>query len=237
MSNIGSNKNDSKKALQKSSSVQKLSSATDKLYEQAEIQKKRKEVLVKKLKAEEEKECKFKFHAKPVPKFVKTAPSLQTIITKQQILKQNSQEEQKKKLTKQKSLPNIAPQKKCANCLLVPNCGNPERIRALQENKRQLIEKYKPENFQFKAKPAVVLQKPVFQPQHNFKPVDAKPFKLQLTTRMIQRQTFDRQLQETQAIKEKQKEIIQRQHDLEERKMIRQKTEFRARPNPFGRFD
>ncbi|KAL7030622.1 hypothetical protein ACKWTF_006731 [Chironomus riparius] len=232
-------KEETKKVLTKSVSHQKLNTKIDKLYEQAEIQKKRKEVLTKKIKAEEEKELKFKFQAKPVPKFVKTAPSLQAIITKQQIAKQNSHEE-KKKLVKQQSMPNISTihKKSCpqAGNRIVPSCGNPERIKAMQEHKKQLIEKYKPENVNFKAKPAAVLQKPIFQPKHNFKALDAKPFKLVLTQRMMQRSTFDRQLQEALVIKEKQQEILQRQHDLEERKIIRQKTEFRARPNPFGRY-
>ena len=226
--------------MTKSVSHQKLNTKIDKLYEQAEIQKKRKEVLAKKIKAEEEKELKFKFQAKPVPKFVKTAPSLQAIMTKQQIAKQNSQDE-KKKLVKQQSMPNISTihhKKSCpqAGNNIVPSCGNPERIKAMQEHKKQLIEKYKPENVHFKAKPAVVLQKPIFQPKHNFKALDAKPFKLILTQRMMQRSTFDRQLQEAMAIKEKQQEILKRQNDLEERKIMRQKTEFRARPNPFGRY-
>lgn len=232
---IAKNINDKPKVLTKSVSTHKLLTTTDKLYEQAEIQKKRKEVLAKKLKAEEEKECKFKFTAKPVPKFVKVAPSLQAIISKQQITKQNTHEE-KKKLVKQQSMPNISTVACKKSAPLVPSCGNPERIKAIMEHKKQLMDKYKPENIQFKAKPADVLQKTVFQPKHNFKAVDAKPFKLILTQRMMQRSTFDRQLQEALAIKEKQKEILQRQHDLEERKIMRQKTEFRARPNPFGRY-
>lgn len=206
-----------------------------KLYEVAAIQKKKKEELAQKLQAEAEKEMKFKFHAKPAPKFLKAPPAIQPVLIKQQSLKEKEvkNEQEKKKLLKQQSMPNLQIIKRPIP--VVPTCGNPERIRAMEDHKKRILEKYKPENIQFKAKPATVLQKPVFQPKHNFKAIDSKPFKLVLTQRLIQRSTFDKQLQETQAIKRKQEEIIQRQHDLEERRQMRQAREFRANPNPFGR--
>lgn len=217
--------NNGKPGMIKSISHQKLSTGS-KLYEYAEVQKKKKEELVKKLKAEEERELKFQFHAKPVPKFVKVAPSLETIALKHQIQK----EVEKKKLVKQQSMPNLQTKKETGP--LIPSCADPERLKARAEMKKKLIEKYKPENIQFKARDASVLQRPVFQPKHNFRAVDAKPFKLTLTTRMIQRSTFDKQFQENQAMRERQKEIMQRQKDLEERKVLRKDREFKARPYP-----
>ncbi|KAG5683466.1 hypothetical protein PVAND_012744 [Polypedilum vanderplanki] len=217
-----------KPPLTKSISQQKLVT-NSKLFEYAEIQKKKKEELIKKLKAEEERELKFKFHAKPVPKFVKVAPSLETIALKQQYHKEM---EKKKQLIKQKSLPNLPIVGKKEHAPFIPSCADPERLKHRAELKKKLIEKYKPENVQFKARNASVLQKPVFQPKHNFRALDAKPFKLTLTTRMIQRSTFDKQFQENQAIRERQKEIMQRQKDLEERKILRQNREFRATPYP-----
>lgn len=227
-----SNSNNNKVIMVKSVSHQKLNVAS-KLYDYHEIQKSKREELVRKLKAEEEKEMKFKFHAKPVPKFVKTAPTLQALTLKQQAIKE-MQNEIKKRLTKQQSMPNLLAHGD-RKIPLVPSCADPERMKAKDDTKKRLIEKYKPENFQFKAKPAFILQQPVFQPKHNFKAVDAKPFKLTLTNRLIQRQTFDKQLQQNQAIKERQKEILQRQKDMEERKVLRKDREFRANPNPFGR--
>jgi hypothetical protein len=221
--------NNNKPPLIKTISNQKIT-ASSKLYEYADLQKKKKEELVKKLKAEEEREMRFKFHAKPVPKFVKVAPNLETIALKQQYQKEI---EKKKQLVKQQSMPNLQTVgKKDYSAPLVPSCADPERLKYRAEMKKKLIEKYKPENVQFKARDAVVLQKPVFQPKHNFRAVDAKPFKLTLTTRMIQRSTFDKQFLENQAIRERQKEIMQRQKDFEERKVLRQNREFKARPYP-----
>lgn len=213
------------KVLTKSISQQKLTST--KLYEYADIQKRNKEMLAKKIKAEEERELKFKFQAKPVPKFIKTVSIQGT--SKPQPPKVD---ETKKNLIKQNSLPVLPNSKKPVS--LVPSCGDPERIKAMEEHRKQVVEKYKQENIKFQAKPASVLQKAVFQPKHNYKAVDAKPFKLILTQRMIQRSTFDKHLQESYAIRERQREIINRQKDLEDRKLIRQKTLFKARPNPFG---
>lgn len=203
-----------------------------KLYEYAEIQQKRKEALAKKLKEEAEKEMKFKFHANPVPKF--KAPTIQPI-PKKPIVKQQSVNEdtKKKKLFKQQSMPNLQVVKRPVPA--VPSCGDPERIKMIEEHKKQLMEKYKHDNVQFKAKPAYVLQKPVFQPKHNFKPAEAKPFKLVLTQRLIQRTAYDKNLQQTQDIKKQQEDIMKRHQELQERKQMRQAREFKANPNPFGR--
>lgn len=221
-----SNLNNVKPKLTKQNTVTGIS----KLYDYAEIQKKKKDELVQKLKAEEEKEMKFKFHAKPAPKV--KAPTIQV---QQQVVKQHSLKEKDAKapLTKQKSMPNLQVVKRPAP--VVPMCGDPERIRMMDEHKKRLIEKYKQESVNFKAKPASVLQKPFFQPKHNFKAIDSKPFKLLLTQRLIERSTFDKQLQQAQAMKKKQDEIYQRAKDLNERRQMRQAREFRANPNPFGR--
>lgn len=216
----------------------KQNTVVPKAYEYAEIQKKKREELAQKLKEEAEKELKFKFHAKPVPKSVK-APTIQPKqvakppLIKQKSLKDNKIEEDKKKLLKQLSMPILPVVKRPAPT--VPSCGDPERIKAIEENKQRLKEKYKMENVQFKAKPASVLRKPVFQPKHNFKPAEAKPFKLVLSQRLVQRTEYDKKLQEAMNIKQQQEEIIKRHQELQERKQMRQAREFKANPNPFGR--
>lgn len=214
--------------------VKQNTAAAMKLYEYAEIQKKKKEALAQKLKEQAEKELNFKFHAKPVPKSIKVPtiqPKIKPQIVKQQSLKEN--EEIKKKLLKQLSMPILPVVKRPAP--IVPSCGDPERIKAIEEHRQQLKDKYKHESVLFKAKPATVLHKPVFQPKHNFKAAEAKPFKLVLSQRLIQRTAYDKQLQETQGIKKKQEEIIKRHQDLQDRKQMRQAREFKANPNPFGR--
>lgn len=211
---------------------QNTAAPIQKLYEYAEIQKKKKEALAQKLKEEAEKEMKYKFHANPIPKSIR-APTIQPKpLVKQQSLKEAA-EEKKKKLMKQTSMPILPIVKRPAP--VVPSCGDPERIKAMSEHKKQLIEKYKHENVQFKAKPASVLLKPVFQPKHNFKQAEAKPFKLVLTQRLIQRTAFDKQLHETQLIKQRQEEILKKHQEFQERKQMRQDREFKANPNPFGR--
>lgn len=214
----------------------KQNTVVPKAYEYAEIQKKKREELAQKLKQEQEKELKFKFHAKPVPKSIK-APTIQPKpIAKPPLVKQKSlkENEDQKKLLKQLSMP-ILPVVKRPAVTAVPSCGDPDRIKAIEEHKQRLKDKYKLENVQFKAKPATVLKKPVFQPKHNFKPAEAKPFKLVLTQRLVQRTAYDKQLQETQCIKKQQDEIIKRHQELQERKQMRQAREFKANPNPFGR--
>lgn len=213
----------------------KQNTVVPKAYEYAEIQKKKREELAQKLKEEQERELKFKFHAKPVPKSIK-APTIQPKpIVKPPLVKQKSlkENEEKKKLLKQLSMPILPVVKRPAPP--VPSCGDPERLKASEEHKQRLKEKYKLENVAFKAKPASVLKKPVFQPKHNFKPAEAKPFKLVLSQRLVQRTAYDKQLQETQCIKKQQEEVIKRHQELQERKQMRQAREFKANPNPFGR--
>lgn len=213
----------------------KQNTVVPKAYEYAEIQKKKREELAQKLKEEAEKELKFKFHAKPVPKSVK-APTIQPkVIAKPPLIKQKSlkENEDKKRLLKQLSMPILPVVKRPAPA--VPSCGDPDRIKAIEEHRQRLREKYKLENVQFKAKPASVLRKPVFQPKHNFKPAEAKPFKLVLSQRLVQRTAYDKQLQETQTIKKQQEDIVKRHQELQERKQMRQAREFKANPNPFGR--
>ncbi|CRK89617.1 CLUMA_CG003243, isoform B [Clunio marinus] len=199
-------------------------------FEYAEVQKKRKELLVQKIKEQEAKELKFQFHANPAPNLKKKVPNLVSIKQKSVEEKPNKQ----KTLVKQKSLPCEEVSKKISKENNVPSCGDPERLKLLNEKKKMLVAKYQEKPIQFKAKPALVLKKQPFQPIHNNnKIVDPKPFNLHLTDRLIMRSEFDRKLHETIAIRKKQEEIRVRQQTLEERKLIRQKTEFKARINPF----
>lgn len=115
-----------------------------------------------------------------------------------------------------------------------PSCGDPEKLK-LVKAKRDAMSNFKETSAPFKAKPAAVLTKRPFQPIHHAKVVvDQKPFKLQLTERLLQRSEFDKQLHEKIAKRKQHEEILSRQQDQENRKLIRQKTEFKARPNPFG---
>lgn len=225
-------KKEVKSALVKSDTIVKkptlaLANIGKRQFDYAEAQKKRKEQLIQKLKEQEEKQLKFTFHANPAPKFKKVSVAQ----------KQSSVDLSKKRtLTKQSSLPFIhLPKTTKEN--IVPSCGDPERLKFLDEKKKMLVAKYQEAQFQFKAKPAVVLKKQPFQPVHNnVKVVDPKPFKLQLTERLLQRSEFDKKLHETIAIRKKQEEVRKRHEEFESRKMIRQKTEFRARANPFRNY-
>lgn len=190
-------------------------------HEWAEIAKKRKEQLAQKINAEKEKELNVKFTANPAPKF-KKVPVL---------VKHPSVD---RKLVKHNSLPQFPLLKKCVSKEnVVPSCGDPERIKLMEERKKRALEKYQEPVVQFKAKPAVVLKKQPFQPVHNVpKTIEAKPFKLQLADRVMMRSEFDKKLQETIAIRRKQEEIRKRMAEFEERRIIRQKTEFKANPMP-----
>lgn len=191
--------------------------------EYAELAKKRKEQLVQKINAEKEKELHVKFTANPAPKFKKVS-----VIAKQPPVEH-------KKLLKQNSLPQfqMISKKYTSKENIVPSCGDPGRLKFLEEKKKMNLAKYHEPIIQFKAKPAAVLKKQPFQPVHNvLKPIDPKPFKLQLSDRLQMRSEFDKKLCETIAIRKKQEEIRKRIADFEERKILRQKTEFRANPLP-----
>lgn len=192
-------------------------------FEYAEAQKKRKELLVQKMKEQEDLQLKFHFHANPVPKFKKVP------------MKSKQPSVDEKKLVKENSLPQIQMSRKASkDSVMVPSCGDPDRLKYFIEKKKMLVAKYQEPQKQFKAKPAAVLKKQPFQPVHNtVKVADPKPFKLQLTERLLQRSEFDKKLHETIAIRKKQEDVRNRQQALEDRKLIRQKTEFRANPNPF----
>lgn len=224
-------KENKKKPLPGSSSVESTADTAlkriqfgQRQFEVAEVQKQRKEQLVKKLKEQEDKQMKFNFHANPAPKYKKVVLAH----------KQNS-EVGRKMLVKQSSLPQICISKKVSKeNVVVPSCGDPERLKYLNEKKKMLLAKYQETHVQFKAKPAAVLKKQPFQPVHNnVKVVDHKPFKLQLTERLLMRSEFDKKLLETISIRKKQEEVRKRQQDSDDRKLLRQKTEFRARANPF----
>lgn len=195
-------------------------------FEYAEVQKKRKDLLIQKHKEQEERAMNFQFSAKPAPKF------------KSVVLKQSQLSREDRKVVKYSSLPQIPTSsknfKENAGALVVPSCYvDPERLKFLNEKRKMLAIKYQDTFVQFKAKPAAVLKKQPFQPVHNTKSIDLKPFKLQLTERLLLRGEFDKKLHETITIRKHQEEIRQRQQALEERKLIRQKTEFRAQINPF----
>ena len=194
-------------------------------FEYAQAMQKRKDETARKMKEEEEKKMKFKFQANPAPKFKKSL-----IVYKQPSV------EVKRTLKKQISMPNVSMKHKVQreNMPLVPSCGDPEYLKFMQTKREQLATKYQENCIQFKAKTALVLKKAPFQPKHNLKSTsDSKPFKLQLTDRLLQRSEYDRKLHETIEIRKKQEEVRQRQQDMEFRKLLRQKTEFRARGNPF----
>lgn len=225
-------KSEVKSALVKSDTIVKksapLANIGKRQFDYAEAQKKRKEQLIQKLKEQEEKQMKFTFHANPAPKFKKVAVAQKQISVDQTM---------KRQLVKQNSLPYIHLAKTTTKENVVPSCGDPERLKFLDEKKKMLVAKYQEVQFQFKAKPAAVLKKQPFQPVHNnVKVVDPKPFKLQLTERLLQRSEFDKKLHETIAIRKKQEEVRKRHEEFENRKMIRQKTEFKARANPFRNY-
>lgn len=208
----------------------KRANAGQRQFEYAEIQKKRKEELVKKLKEEEEKELKNKFHANPAPKFKKV-----TIAQKQFSVDDKKVAVRPPQMIKQHSLPQIQLSRKFSKENIVPSCGDPERLKLMKERKQRSLQKYKETQIQFKAKPADVLKKQPFQPVHNIaKPVSTKPFKLHLSQRLLMRSDFDKKLEENNIFRKKQEEVRQRIQDLEYRKITRQKTEFKARANPFG---
>jgi hypothetical protein len=196
-------------------------------FEYAESIKKRKEELARKAKEEEDKALRYNFHANPAPKFGKSVF----------VSRQASVETRDKKITKQASLPLIPLSKRASKENLVPNCGDPERIKYRDEKKKMLIAKYQEPKVQFRAKPAAVLKKQPFQPVHNiFKTAEPKPFRLHITDRMLMRSEFDKKLHETIAIRKLHEDIRKQAQDQQERKFMRQKTEFRARANPFRNY-
>jgi hypothetical protein len=117
---------------------------------------------------------------------------------------------------------------------LVPDCGNPERIKFMAQRKKSLVEKYEVSQTSFRAKPAAVLKKQPFQPTYNpIKKAETKPFKLNLLERLSQRQEFNKRNMEAVNKRKNEEEMKKRQQDSHTLKLIRQKTEFKARPNPF----
>lgn len=193
------------------------------LYEYAEISRKKKEELAKKFQHEQEEKLKFSsFHAQPVPKFIKS-----TSLAKLPEMKKAPE----KKLIKQLSLPQV---NTTYTYPKVPSCGDPERIKRLAMNKKSLVEKYDVVQSSFRAKPAAVLKKQPFQPIYNVvKKPETKPFNLTLTDRLTQRQEFNRKNLEIVYRKKSEEQLKKRQMDTQQLKLIRQKTEFKARPNPF----
>lgn len=116
-------------------------------FDYAEIHKKNKEALIKKLKEQEDKELKFNFHANPVPKFKKQTltamTSKQTSVDEKKLAKRSH-------LIKQNSLPAIQIPRKFSKENIVPSCGDPERLKFMVEKKKRLLQKYQEVSVQFK---------------------------------------------------------------------------------------
>ncbi|CAO1409996.1 unnamed protein product [Diamesa hyperborea] len=204
------------------------SSSSCKQYDNAMLQKKKKEMTMKRLKDEEDKQVKYEFRAKPPPKFKK--PPM-PVTVKQAPVNAMS----KSVLVKQNSMSHIQLTKKFSKECIIPSCADPERLKRNAEHLRKLVEKYEPANVPFRAQPCKILYKNPFMPKYNQARtvIDSKPFQLKLTERLIQRSEFDRNLHVTIEKRKVQEEVRRQQQDLADRKVIRQKTEFRAKPNPF----
>lgn len=187
---------------------------------------KKKEMIMKRLKDEEEKQVKYEFHAKPPPKFKK--PPMPLPVKQVPVNALNM-------VVKQKSMTNIQLTKKFSKECTIPSCADPERLKRNAENLRKLMEKYEPANNPFRAQPCKIIYKDPFLPKLNQarNVIDSKPFQLKLTDRLIQRSEFDRNLHVTIEKRKAQEDVRRKQQDLADRKIIRQKTEFRAKPNPF----
>lgn len=137
-----------------------------------------------------------------------------------------------KKIAKEKPLLQLTLSKRS----LVPSCGDPDRLKFAMEKKKMFLATFEGPRIQFKAKPASVLKKQPFQPlRSNTKLMDQKPFNLHLTSRLVQRQEFDKRLNATMAEKKKQEDVRKQRQDLEDRKFIRQKTAFHANPIRYNR--
>lgn len=193
----------------------KVIPASVRQFDYAKQQAKRKEERIKKLDEQAKKDLlKFKFHAKAAPKMKK-------VVTKQKeitdgLISKESSNKLALKSPKEKMTLNYRPSKKSQSGI----------VKAVDLKKSDEIKK--PE---FRAKPATVLKKQPFKPSlNNMKVTDSKPFNLHLTTRLIQRSEFNKKQQEKIAILKKQQEIFKRQQENEDRKQMRQKTEFRANP-------
>lgn len=199
-------------------------------YDYAKTQKKRMDERVRVANEQKEKELKIRFHAKPAPKFKKS----NNVVQKQQSVVHKQQSVEARKLTKQNSLPTIHLHKKMSRDGNVPSCGDPEVLKYIAEKRRLLLEKYQEPHKQFKAKPAAVLKKQPFQPVSNVKPIEHKLFKLHLTDRLGKRSEWEKKRKDATDIRKQQEENRLRQKELEIRKILRQKTEFKARGNPFG---
>lgn len=179
------------------------------------------------------------FHAQPVPKF---------IIRKSHSFAKlpigDGRKPERKELQKQISFPPGGlerPRVQVSAAILqnqkdnlVPNCGDPEKIKFMAQRKKSLVEKYEVSQSSFRAKPAAVLKKQPFQPTYNPpKKAESKPFKLNLLERLSQRQEFNKRNMEAVNKRKNEEEMKKRQKDSQTLKLIRQKTEFKARPNPF----
>ncbi|XP_001995789.2 uncharacterized protein LOC6569457 isoform X2 [Drosophila grimshawi] len=73
-------------------------------------------------------------------------------------------------------------------------------------------------------------EKPMSVAQKNTKP---KPFNLRTEQRMRDRREFDDNVKENHQLKKKKLDDELKQQELDERKELRKRTEFKARPNPF----
>lgn len=175
-----------------------------KLYNYAEIQKKKKEQLAKRLEEEEKSKMKTDFHARPAPKFKPIPIQIKPKATTSSQLGAGAG----KKMLKTNSEPqlNVTNRVKSReNLSRVPSILNPDRLRKTNEHLQKLLEKYEPIPVKFKAQNCKVIYKQPFVPKMaETKPVDAKPFHLQLNNRVNQRREFDRKLHETIEVRKRQ---------------------------------
>lgn len=175
----------------------------------------------------------MEFHAKPAPKF------------KEPVLKVK----ESKRLIKQVSAPQLMINQKPHNQAtnpskisrfvaapppLIPSMLTRARLQKKTDNMKNLIEKYADVPVKFTANKCKILNKEPFRPALvSQRSVEAKPFQLALADRAEQRKEFDAKLTSTIAKKKAQEETKKKKEDLEFRQFLRQKTQFKAKPNPF----
>lgn len=175
---------------------------------------------------------KVDFHAKPAPKF------------KEPVLKVK----ESKRLIKQVSAPQLMITQKQHNSTtgppkprfiaapppLIPSMLTRARLQKKSDNMKNLIEKYSEVPVKFTANKCKILNKEPFKPALlSQRSLEAKPFQLSLTNRVEQRKEFDAKLNSMNARKKAQEETQKKREDHEWRQYHRQKTQFKAKPNPF----
>lgn len=172
-----------------------LIQAESKLFNFADIQKRRMD-LARKYEEEEKKKIKPDFHAKPAPKFkpvpIQVKPKYKTTPSSSN----SSVFGGGKIMTKQNSEPNLKNNSTIKSSLTkVPSVLNPDRLKKTNDHLKKLLEKYEPIPVKFKAQNCKVLYKQPFVPKHNDTKIsDAKPFKLHLSSRLEKRKEYDQKM-------------------------------------------